>query len=113
MGLSSSTHFRGSIVSEPSPARFLPLLLFCALWCSGCVMAPIPTKEHHRDDLPGRSNITPEAIEILKPGLTRQEVLVHLGSPDGVFEHERTFVYLWSNCAGYFTWIMFSPVTPG
>lgn len=77
-------------------------------------MAPIPTREHHRDDMPGRENITPEVVEALKPGITRLEVLQRLGSPDGVFEEGRTFVYLWSNCAGYFTWFIYAGwVAPG
>lgn len=77
-------------------------------------MAPIPTKEHQRDDMPGRQNITPEMVEGLKPGISRLQVLQHLGTPDGVFEKERTFVYLWSNCAGYFTWFIYTgTVAPG
>ena len=89
-------------------------MLFAALSCCGCVMAPIPTQEHHRDDLPGRTNITTEAIDALQPGLTtRQEVLLKLGTPDGVFEQERTFVYLWSKCAGYFSWFMYAGMAAG
>ena len=77
-------------------------------------MAPIPTKEHQRDDMPGRQNITPELVESLKPGASRLQVLQQLGTPDGVFDHERTFVYLWSNCAGYFTWFIYvGMVAPG
>ena len=92
----------------------LPAVSVLLVLCGGCVMAPIPTREHHRDDLPGRSNITPQVIEGLKPGITRQEVLVRLGSPDGVFQRERTFVYLWSNCAGYFTWFIYAGIAaPG
>ena len=68
-------------------------------------MVPIPTKEHQRDDMPCRTNITPQAIEALQAGeTTRQDVLQRLGTPDGVFENERTFVYLWSYCAGYVFW---------
>ena len=76
------------------------------LSCCGCIVVPIPTREHQRDDLPGRTNITPQAIEALRAGeTTRQEVLQSLGNPDGVFDSERTFVYLWSNCAGYIFWM--------
>ena len=80
----------------------LALLLF---FCCGCIVVPIPTKEHQRDDLPGRTNITPQDIAALRAGeTTREAVLLNLGNPDGVFDRERTFVYLWSNCAGYLFW---------
>jgi outer membrane protein assembly factor BamE (lipoprotein component of BamABCDE complex) len=76
-------------------------------------MAPIPTAEHKRDDMPGRQNITSEAVEALKPGISRLQVLQQLGTPDGVFEQDRTFVYLWSNCAGYFTWFIYTGSVAG
>jgi outer membrane protein assembly factor BamE (lipoprotein component of BamABCDE complex) len=80
-------------------------VVLLVLSCSGCIVVPIPTREHQREDLPGRTNITPQAIEALRAGeTTRQEVLQRLGNPDGVFDRERTFVYLWSNCAGYLFW---------
>jgi len=86
----------------------LVLLMFC---CTGCLMVPIPTPEHQKDDLPGRTNVSKESIESLKPGITtRLEVLQRLGSPDGVFDNDRTFVYLWSKSAGYFLWAVFSQV---
>lgn len=109
-------------MSDSAPARapgsqygrFLAPLALLAFSCCGCLMAPIPTTEHQRDDLPGRTNITPEVIEGLRPGITtRQEVLARLGTPDGVFERERTFVYLWSKCAGYFTWFIYGYVAGG
>jgi len=76
-------------------------------------MAPIPTAEHKRDDMPGRQNITPEVVESLKPGISRLQVLQQLGTPDGVFEQDRTFVYLWSNCTGYFTWFIYTGTVAG
>ena len=77
-----------------------PLVLL-AFWCGGCFL-PLPEKEHQRDDMFGRTNITPQVIESLKAGQTRQEVLQRLGAPDGVFNEDRTFVYLWSTCMGYY-----------
>jgi hypothetical protein len=89
-------------------------LMICLLFCGGCLLLPIPTPEHQNDDLPGRSNVTAEVIESLKPGLTtRLEILQRLGAPDGVFDNERTFVYLWSKTAGYFVWAFFSNVQAG
>src|SRR2546421_608617 len=64
--------------------RVLTATGVCLLWCSGCLLAPIPTPEHNNDELPGRTNITSEMVEKLQPGITtREAILMQLGVPEG------------------------------
>lgn len=72
-----------------------PLLLM--LFSSACIV--IPTPEHR---IQGRVPCDEEKTAFLVKDMTsKEEVLLNLGEPDLVLNHERIFVYRWEMVAAY------------
>jgi hypothetical protein len=75
---------------------FVALIL--ALFSSACVVIPTP---EHRDH--GRVPCDDETTAFMVNDTTgKEEVLLKLGEPDLVLNHERIFVYRWEMVAAYF-----------
>lgn len=75
---------------------FFSLLLI--LFSGACVVIPTP---EHRDH--GRVPCDDEKTSFMvKDTTTKEEVLLKLGEPDLVLNHERIFVYRWEMVAAYF-----------
>lgn len=75
---------------------FFALLLF--LFSSACIV--IPTPEHR---IQGRVPCDSEKTTFMVRDTTsKEEVLLNLGEPDLVLNHERIFVYRWEMVAAYF-----------
>lgn len=75
---------------------FFALLLF--LFFSACIV--IPTPEHR---IQGRVPCDSEKTTFMVRDTTsKEEVLLNLGEPDLVLNHERIFVYRWEMVAAYF-----------
>lgn len=73
-----------------------PLLLM--LFSSACIV--IPTPEHR---IQGRVPCDEEKTTFMVKDMTsKEEVLLNLGEPDLVLNHERIFVYRWEMVAAYF-----------
>jgi outer membrane protein assembly factor BamE (lipoprotein component of BamABCDE complex) len=71
-------------------------LLFI-LFSSACIV--IPTPEHR---IQGRVPCDSEKTNFMvKETTSKEEVLLNLGEPDLVLEHEKIFVYRWEMVAGY------------
>ncbi len=68
----------------------LPLVSILLFSLTVSCVLPIPLK------IGTRGKITKPALEFLEEGVTsREQVLLHLGEPDFVGEHERIFVWEW------------------
>lgn len=90
-----------AIMKKPSMAI---CVLFCFL-CVGCMIIPIPTREHTPAEYCTRGEIEAEAFDFVRVGSTsREEVLLKLGEPDAVREDERRFLYRWVTVHGYLAW---------
>jgi len=75
---------------------FFALLLF--LFFSACIV--IPTPEHR---IQGRVPCDNDKTNFMVRDTTsKEEVLLNLGEPDLVLNHERIFVYRWEMVAAYF-----------
>jgi hypothetical protein len=75
---------------------FFALLLI--LFFSACIV--IPTPEHR---IQGRVPCDDEKTTFMvKDTTSKEEVLLKLGEPDLVLNHERIFVYRWEMVAAYF-----------
>ena len=75
---------------------FFALLLF--LFFSACIV--IPTPEHR---IQGRVPCDSDKTNFMVRDTTsKEEVLLNLGEPDLVLNHERIFVYRWEMVAAYF-----------
>jgi hypothetical protein len=75
---------------------FLSLILI--LFSAACVVIPTP---EHRDH--GRVPCDDEKTTFMvKDTTNKEEVLLKLGEPDVVLNHERIFVYRWEMVAAYF-----------
>jgi hypothetical protein len=74
----------------------VPLLLI--LFSAACVVIPTP---EHRDH--GRVPCDNEKTTFMfKDTTKKEEVVLKLGEPDLVLDHERIFVYRWEMVAAYF-----------
>lgn len=90
-------------IPAPSCVRMTIPLLFCALISqTGCIVLPIPTQE--RKVLAG-TPVTEEQLAFLVHNVTtKSEVMVHLGSPDVIWEDARLFAYNWVVRQGILVW---------
>lgn len=75
-------------------------LLAGAAALPGCLAIPYPVVPHV---VPARihDHAAPESPDLRAfrvGGTTREDVLFHLGEPEGVFDAERTFVYVGEDC---------------
>jgi len=79
--------------------------------CLGCVVIPVPTKEHTPTGFNTRGEIDAAAVAFIQVGSTsKEEVLLKLGEPDGVWKDERYFLYRWTSVrGGYLIWIAADP----
>lgn len=72
-------------------ARTLALPTLCLL--SGCIVLPVPVNYHMADS---RKNVNDKKTQWLTPGVTtRHDVLLQLGEPDQVNDHESQLTYRW------------------
>lgn len=88
------------------PAQCLRLLsaaLVAALISStGCVMVPIPTREHTPMDTVTRQNVSANDTDWIQPGMTcMADILLKLGEPDQLSHNGRKLAYRWQKIRGY------------
>lgn len=96
---------------EGAMVRFCSTLLLYVLLAvlAGCVVIPIPTKEHGL--ITGRGQIPAEDVTFLENGKTsREEVLLKFGEPSLVLNNQKTLVYRWTVSAGGYIGVVVMPM---
>jgi outer membrane protein assembly factor BamE (lipoprotein component of BamABCDE complex) len=75
-------------------------IFLCSLF-AGCVVVPVPTGKHTPQVFNTRGEIDAAALGFMHPGSTdKEEVLLQLGEPDGIWQDERYFLYRWVSVTG-------------
>ena len=89
-------HFKGNQVNDLMV--FIILFAVFSIHCS-CIYVPVPAS-----DLRSVLGVIPnETIKSLKVGeTTREDLLILVGDPDELYEHERFFIYQWEILEGVF-----------
>jgi len=78
----------------------IAICVFLYSLCVGCVI--VPTPEHTPKEINTRGEIDTKVFESKRVGSTsKEEVLLKLGEPDGVWKDERYFLYRWGTVRGY------------
>ena len=86
----------GGVPGHQPRRLLLGVVLTITLGSEGCV----PVYYNRRADY-SRDAIGTEQTEFVHVGITsKEEVLLQLGEPDAVFDHETTFVYRWRRKRG-------------
>jgi outer membrane protein assembly factor BamE (lipoprotein component of BamABCDE complex) len=82
-------------------------LLCISFICAGCIILPIPTKEHYCNTsecnkMLSRRHIPEDRLDFINVGkTTKEEILLKIGEPDWSSNEDNTFEYHWSMVKGY------------